>query len=361
MKSSRRNLLTGTLLWASLTAWTSFAPAKSLSANRRTAAPIRIGQIGVAHAHASKLNVYRRSSDYEVIGIVEENETLRRVSADKDPYRGLAWMTREELLSQPGLQAVLIETEIRDLLQHAKACLEAGLHVHIDKPAGVSLRELEQVMEIASRNERIVQMGYMYRYNPAIKLLHSFLESGWLGDIFEVHAVMSKQLSEAERKVPAAYPGGMMFELGCHLIDLVVRILGEPTSVYVSSKHSSKIEDALQDNMLAVFEYPRASATVKSSCLEVEGGNRRHLVVCGTEGTFHIEPLDNPKVRLILDRPRGPYRKGEQIIELPKYTRYVDDALEMARAIRGEQKFPYSYAHDLAVQRTVLKASGVIE
>lgn len=204
MKSSRRSLLTGTLSWASLTAWTSFAPAKSLSANRQTAAPIRIGQIGVAHAHASKLNVYRRSSDYEVIGIVEENETLRRVSIDKDPYRGLAWMTREELLSQPGLQAVLIETEIRDLLQHAKACLEAGLHVH-------------------------------------------------------------------------------------------------------------------------------------------------------------IEPLDAPKVRLILDRPRGPYRKGEQIIELPKYTRYVDDALEMARAIRGEQKFPYSYAHDLAVQRTVLKASGVIE
>jgi predicted dehydrogenase len=360
MEPLRRRILSGALSCVSLTAWTPLAQSKPLQANKQSSAPIRIGQIGVAHAHASKLNVYRRSSNYEVVGVVEENETLRRSSSDKDPYRGLTWMTRDELLSQPGLQAVLIETEIRDLLRHAKVCLEAGLHVHIDKPAGVSLRDFEQVLDIASRNERIVQMGYMYRYNPAIKLLHSFLESGWLGEIFEVHAVMSKQLSEAERKIPAAYPGGMMFELGCHLIDLVVKILGEPHSVYVSSKHSSRIEDALEDNMLAVFEYPRASATVKSSCLEVEGGNRRHLVVCGTEGTFHIEPLDNPKVRLILDRPRGPYRKGEQIIELPKYTRYVDDALEMAQAIRGEKPFPYSYAHDLAVQRTILKASGLI-
>ncbi|XZE43658.1 Gfo/Idh/MocA family protein [Pirellulaceae bacterium SH467] len=357
MNDSRRQMIANTLTWTSLTA---ASPITSLASIAPVNKPIRIGQIGVAHAHASKLSVYRRSPDYEVIGIVEENESLRRSAADKDPYRGLTWMSREELLSQPGLQAVLIESEIRDLLRHADACLHAGCHVHIDKPAGTSLSELEQVLEIARREKRIVQMGYMYRYNPAIRLLQEFLDAGWLGDIFEVHAVMSKQMSEAERKIPAVYPGGMMFELGCHLIDLVVRILGEPKSVYVSSKHSSIIADSLQDNMLAVLEYPTASATVKTSCLEVEGGNRRHLVVCGTQGTFHIEPLDNPKVRLTLDRPQGKYRKGEQIIELPRYTRYVDDARDMAQAIRGEKDFEYRYHHDLAVQRTVLKASGLL-
>jgi hypothetical protein len=52
------------------------------------------------------------------------------------------------------------------------------------------------------------------------------------------------------------------------------------------------------DNMLVVLKYPRATATVKLSALEVEGINRRHLVVCGTEGTFHIQPLDNPAARV---------------------------------------------------------------
>ena len=81
--------------------------------------PIRIGQIGVGHAHASKLSVYRNNPDYEVVGIVEPDEQLRKAAQERDPYRDLKWMTREELLNTPGLQAVLVETPVRDLLDHA--------------------------------------------------------------------------------------------------------------------------------------------------------------------------------------------------------------------------------------------------
>ena len=90
--------------------------------------------------------------------------------------------------------------------------------------------------------------------------------------------------------------------------------------------------------MLAVFDYPTATATVKSSAMEVEGGERRHLVVCGTEGTFHIQPLDNPGARVALSQPRGArIARGTRTLTFPKYTRYVDDAADMARIIRGEK------------------------
>ncbi len=321
--------------------------------------PIRIGQIGLAHGHANKIATYRESSDYEVVGIVEENDALFEAVGTKPPFHGIPRMSREKLLSQPGLEAVLIESEISDLLRHAQACVEAGLHIHLDKPAGESLSDFAKVLREAEKNRRVVQLGYMFRYNPAVRLLRTFLDNRWLGEIFEVHAVMSKQVGAPERLKLERYPGGMMFELGCHLIDLVVGILGEPTTVRPFKTRSTEWNDTLWDNMLAVFEYPHAIATVKSSCLEVDGGSRRHLVVCGTRGTFHIEPLDNPKVRLTLSQACGDYTKGTQIVELPKYRRYVDDAAEMASAIRGEIVFPYSYEHDLAVQRTVLKASGV--
>lgn len=62
--------------------------------------------------------------------------------------------------------------------------------------------------------------------------------------------------------------------------------------------------DTFQDNMLAVFEYPKATATVKSSGVEVEGFLRRQFTVCGTEGTFHIQPLDKPSVTLSLSKER---------------------------------------------------------
>jgi len=202
-------------------------------------------------------------------------------------------------------------------------------------------------------------MGYMYRYNPAVLLMRQAWKEGWLGDVFEVHTVMSKVVPPADRKELAEFKGGIMFELGCHVIDLVVGVLGRPESVHAFPRTSKKHDDGLADNMLAVLEYPQATATVKSSALEVDGGSRRHFVVCGTAGTCHIQPLDAPNVRLTLDRDRGEYRKGMQEVRFGNYSRYVGDADDMARILRGEKECDFLYDHDLAVQETVLRASGM--
>ena len=150
-----------------------------------------------------------------------------------------------------------------------------------------------------------------------------------------------------------------MFELGCHVIDLVIGILGKPDRVMPVMQHAATTADGLRDNMLAVLEYPRAIATVKSSAMEVEGFARRHLVVCGTEGTFHIQPLDNPSARVALAKPRDRYRQGYQDITFPRYTRYVDDAADMARIIRGEKPADFPCAHDLTVQTVLLQACAM--
>ncbi len=356
MPIPRRQFLTSTAaiasgMWASAHASSATDPARPPR--------IKIGQIGVGHAHANKLGVYRASDDYEVVGVFEPDEKLRQ-RAESDPtYQGLKWLTREALLSTPGLQAVLVETRVRDLLANARVCVDAGMHIHIDKPAGESLADLNQILEIATQKQLLVQMGYMFRYNPGVVLLREFLKNGWLGEVFEVHTVMSKVVGAAQRQEFALYPGGSMFELGCHVLDLVVGILGAPQKVTAFPRHSASSEDQLLDNMLAVLEYPRATATVRSSVIEIDGGARRHLTVCGTEGTFHIQPLDNPSAKITLSKPQGTYKAGTQEIQLPKYARYVDDARDMARIIRGEKPSDFPPAHDLAVQTALLAACGL--
>ncbi|MFV0442191.1 MAG: Gfo/Idh/MocA family protein [Planctomycetaceae bacterium] len=321
--------------------------------------PIKIGQIGVGHAHATKLSVYRDSPDYEVVGVVEPDATLREKAKSQAVYRDLPWMTQEQLLNVPGLQAVLVETKVRDLLTVAEAGIAAGKHVHLDKPAGVSLPQYRRILQAAERQQLLVQMGYMYRYSPAVILLREFLQQGWLGDLFEVHTVMSKVVPDADRRRLAEFSGGMMFELGCHILDLVIGLLGTPDDVTSFLQHASPAADPLQDNTLAVLRYPRALATIKTSAQEYDGGARRHLVACGTDGTFHIQPLDNPAARVTLSQPKGEFRRGAQQVPFPKFTRYVADAADMARVIRGEKQADFSYAHDLAVQTTLLKASGM--
>ena len=349
---SRRGFLSGAM-----------ATAMAAHASGAVAAPakprIKIGQIGVGHAHASKLSAYRVSDDYEVVGIVEPDAELRKRAETQPAFKDLPWLTREQLLNTPGLQAVLVETRVCDLLDNAEACIAAGKHVHLDKPAGESLPHYRGLLNAAAGQKLLVQMGYMYRYNPGVVLLRRLLAEGWLGEVFEVDTVMSKVVPPATRRGLAEYPGGIMFELGCHIIDLVIGVLGKPQAVHAYPRRSSSLDDGLADNMLAVLEYPRATATVRSSGVEVEGFARRHFVVCGTGGVCHIQPLDNPSARVALDAPHGEYRRGYQDVQFPKYVRYVADAADMAQIIRGEKAADFSYDHDLAVQETVLLASGL--
>ena len=321
---------------------------------------IKIGQIGTAHGHAAdKLKTYRASDEYEVVGIVEPDPQLKRVAEGQAAFRDLPWMTVDQLLNVPDLKAVAIETEPNQLLSNAETCVNAGKHVHIDKPAGESLPQFRQILDQAARKHLCVQMGYMYRYNPAVVLMKDLLKKGFLGDPFEIHCTMSKVVETPARLKFAHHTGGMMFELGCHMIDIVIDLLGQPESIASYSTHSGVQDDNLRDNMLAVFNYPKAIASVKSSALEVDGFARRHFVLCGTKGTIHIQPMDAPKVvKLTLAKEQGKYQQGYQEIPLEPFKRYVADAADFAKIIRGEKSPDWSIMHDLAVQEAVLRASG---
>src|SRR5688500_14953799 len=88
----------------------------SAASDKESKPRIKVGQIGVGHAHATKLGAFRQSSEWEVVGIVEPDAELRKRAENVEAYRGLNWMTQEQLLNVPGLQAVLVETRVRDLL-----------------------------------------------------------------------------------------------------------------------------------------------------------------------------------------------------------------------------------------------------
>jgi len=320
---------------------------------------IKYGQIGVQHAHASKIKVYRRSASYDVVGIVE-NDPVARANAQRDPsYQDLTWMTEEQLLNTPGLQVVGVETEVKHSLATAQRCIAAGKHIHLDKPAGESLPRFKSILDSAAMKHLVVQMGYMYRYSPAVIMMRDWLDRGWLGDPFEVHTVMSKLVANDRRKGIEAYSGGAMFELGCHIIDLTVGVLGPPERVHSFPRHSADIDDQCLDNMLAVFEYPRATATVRSSINEVDGFARRHFSMCGSGGTFHIQPLDNPAASIALREERPGHAKSTHQQRFEKFTRYEADAEDLAKIVRAEKDADFSYEHDYEVQKAILLACGL--
>ena len=325
-------------------------------------ARIKIGQIGTRHPHAEdKLATLLKLSDhYEFVGIVEPDADRRKAVENEGAYKGLRWMAEEQLLNVSGLRAVAVETAVQDLVPTATRCVAAGMHLHLDKPAGESLGQFKRLLAEAARQNLTVQMGYMLRYNPGFKFCFRAVREEWLGDIFEVHAVMSKTMRRDRRKEFAQFRGGSMFDLGGHLVDAVVAVLGKPDKVTPYIRRTRPEQDDLADNTLAVFEYAEATATIRSAMVEVEGQRRRQFVVCGDKGTVEIRPLEPPRLGLTLAEPRGGYKKGYQSVELPNMpSRYDEQLIELARVIRGEKEAEYSQAHDLVVQESLLRACGM--
>ena len=321
---------------------------------------IKIGQIGIGHNHASaKMATFRKLADqYEVVGIVEPDPKWRKRRGNHSAYRGLQWMTEEQLLNTKGLEAIAVETDVCDLAATAVRCVRAGMHLHMDKPGGESLGAFKKILDDAGRQGLTVQLGYMYRNNPAIQFCFRAIREGWLGRIFEVDAVMNKKQPLTYRQWLSQFYGGTMYIFGGHLIDLVVTILGRPDRVtpYQRQTHS---DVELPDNGLAVLEYPQATATVRTASLEVEGYQRRQLVVCGDKGTIEIRPLEPPKLRLALEKPCGSFKQGLQEVALPAMPgRYDDQLIELAQVIRGERPNPYPLEHELLVQEVLLAAGG---
>ncbi|MGC4073811.1 MAG: Gfo/Idh/MocA family oxidoreductase [Nibricoccus sp.] len=197
---------------------------------------IKVGQIGICHEHAAaKMTSLRRLTDvYEIIGVVDDRKTsaARFAGNDLKPYEGLTWMTEETLRSHPELEALIIETPNGDLVPTAIRCLKRNLPMHMDKPGGKDLELFRQLLDGCRQRNLPFQMGYMFRNNRAMQFCKRAMDANWLGGIFEMQASMSHNYGgEAYQKYIGNFAGGVMFNLGCHLIDTIICMLGRPYDV----------------------------------------------------------------------------------------------------------------------------------
>ena len=325
---------------------------------------IKIGQIGTGHAHAAgKFEAVRGLGElYELVGIVEADEALRRRAEKSATYADVHWLSAEQLLATPQLTAVVVETRVADSAATASLAIAAGKHIHLDKPGALRHEEFRMMRSEAERRGLTVQMGYMLRYNPAFMLLFRAAREGWFGEVLEIDCSMGKLASAEMRNELAALPGSGMFELACHIIDATVTVLGKPQQTHAFGKRSQSEIGALVDNQLAVLEYPRATATIRCNHADPYGGPHRRFQLIGTRGGMEISPLESNKFRLWLSEPHEEYKKGEQTISLKAPPgRYDWEFVDLAKVIRKEKPLAWNAAHDIAVHETVLRAAGIWE
>ena len=321
-------------------------------------AKIKIGQIGLRHAHAiGKLEAIRSLPEkYQLVGVVEPDaERRKRVT-------GVKFVSEKDLLNTPGLQVVAVETRVKDLVPTAQRVVNTGRHVHLDKPAGPSLPAFQKLIVEAKRRELTIQMGYMLRYNPAFQFMFRAVREGWFGEVMEIDAMMGKLAGAGMRKELAEFPGGGFFELACHILDSAIFVMGKPVKVHGITRRTRKAKgDAFADNQLAVLEFKNGTACLRCNHNDPFGFPRRRFNIAGTLGGMEIQPMESGRFMLNLSRAHGEYKAGTQQVQLKSGRSYVAEFADLAKVIRGEKKLAWTYEHDLTVHKTLLKICGMLD
>ncbi len=337
---------------------------------------IKIAQIGTGHDHATKaIETLKLQSDiYELVGfaIVPEdscNVAQMQYDSTKESYKGVPQMTVEEILNYPELDAVCIETEDRALTKYALMAAEKGLHVQMDKPGAASDQEFDKLIDTVSEKKLVFHTGYMYRYNPAVIKLKEDIKSGKLGEIISVEAQMNCIHDKEKREWMASYPGGMLYFLGCHMIDLVYGIMGEPLEI-IPLSCSSGLGTTATDFGMVVYKYKNGLSFAKSTAIEIGGYERRQLVVVGTKGTVELCPLEwkrlertdviSPKVTLVRESFDPEWEVKGEVYDSEVYGRYDTMLRSFADYINGKKQNPFDYEYERRLHKIVLKSCGEV-
>lgn len=317
---------------------------------------IPVGFLGLAYSHAAeKCRLLQASPDWKLIGAWAESPSL----ASEYSARGVPILTQGEILDQA--EVILVESDVPQHASLAQLALEAGRHVHLEKPPALTLPEMDELLRVAAAKKRLLQVGYMWRHHPGINRVADLIRDGALGDVFLVRIAIDNQLDPARRAEWARFPGGVLFELGSHVIDAAVRLFGRPTRVTPFLRTLGGTgSDRLADANVAVLEFPKTTVVITSSTLRHNAGNNRSFEFCGTRGNALLQPIEPPNLTLDLARAHSDLPAGRSSVPLPSYSRYVGELAELAACVRDNRPLPIEPATERTTQETLLRAVGAL-
>ena len=329
---------------------------------------IRVAQIGIGHDHAivTMDSVIRQNDIFEFVGFCEcEDEEFAR-PAREQMCPNAKEISLEEILNDDTITAVFVEANDWNLTKYARLALEHNKHVHMDKPGSQNHEDYKKTVMLAKEKGLVFHTGYMYRYNPV--LMEIFNNISDIGEIYSVEAHMDCEHIPEKRKWLEHFKGGMTCFLGCHLIDLVYRLQGEPESVHPFNCTTDGV--AKEDLGFCVFKYKNGLSFIKTCANEFAGFNRRQLVIIGEKGTIEVRPLEwYSKGQYVLmeteysvslkEGNSGKWSYLPQKKTCAPFNRYDLMTKSFCQYVLKEKENPYTYEYEIKLHNLLMRACGV--
>lgn len=238
-------------------------------------------KIGVIGGGAWGKNLVREFAAMNVLhGVADAIEANRSLAQDLAP--DIAIYDDHKALIASDLDAVAIATPAPTHFAIAKEAMEAGLDVFVEKPLTLNVGEAESLCEMAQRFDRILMVGHLLLFQPAIEFVSNYLREGKLGELRTLHQRRSK-LGRA-RSVE-----NVMWSFGVHDIAVLLHLAGESPSKVVASGHAA-ITDGVEDDVYVHLTFPSGvMAHLHTSWLWPK--TERGLLVVGDRGILEYDEM----------------------------------------------------------------------
>ncbi|ORA39179.1 dehydrogenase [Mycobacterium aquaticum] len=273
---------------------------------------IVVGLLGITHPHASaRVRALREIDDVEVVAAADDDSRLKYFTDKYD----LEPRTIDEILGDDRINAIMVHSKSRDMVPHTVRALAAGKSVVVEKPGGGTVADLVQLRDAeAAHSDLVVQVGYNVRLAESVSRAKELIKSGLIGEVVTVSARGAAMVGEhlTQHLNQPADMGGVLWILGCHMLDSLVHVFGAPDSVNARVHKSARLSDenSREDSAAALLNYPDMSITFSFDGHDhLEWFESSRITVYGTTGMIEVGILPQ-RLRVYVDADRGGYPAG---------------------------------------------------
>ncbi|HFD6464580.1 TPA: Gfo/Idh/MocA family protein [Enterococcus hirae] len=239
---------------------------------------MRIGVIGVGNiAEKAYLPTYAKNQGKIDFYFATRNKETKKRIHEMYGFDHL-YESIDELLSQD-IKACMIHAATKVHYELAKKCLENQVHVYIDKPLSVDLNEINELQELADKNQVVLMVGFNRRFAPMVERLKQ---------------VPEKRLIQLQKNRIAAQETTefVIYDLFLHLVDTAVYLLDEPI---LRTKY--QIRETKEFLEFAFLQLETAHQTAILTMDLLSGANSENYQITSKSGTYEVAELTDMTIQ----------------------------------------------------------------
>jgi len=256
---------------------------------RRSTSRVRIGVAGVGYWGPNLVRVFNALPDARVAALSDLNaERLAEIAEQASVARATTEV--EEILDPRAVDGLVIATPTRTHHRLAREALRRGLHVFVEKPLATCVEECQELIELAAARDRILFVGHVFLYAPAVITLKELIRRGDLGRISYISCT---RLNLG----PVRHDVNALWDLAPHDISIILELMGG-SPVDVNCQGLAYLNERVHDVCALSLRFSdRSMALVHVSWLDP---NKRRLVTVVGDKKMAIyddlEPSEKVKV-----------------------------------------------------------------